>query len=182
MSTFTQMLIGNTLSIHAPREGSDRRRLRDRARSQQFQSTLPVGGATSTDSSPPQRAAYFNPRSPWGERPAGCALSGGCVPISIHAPRGGSDLRWPRLAAGRIISIHAPRGGSDPLFGQFGGQTQIFQSTLPVGGATSISLTWGLIKSDFNPRSPWGERQVRPDLARQVSQFQSTLPVGGATW
>ena len=78
-----------------------------------------------------------------------------------------------------------------------------FQSTLPVGGATSeldatglqynISIHAPRGGSDatiliafvhsayFNPRSPWGERQV---FGRQTAlnwSFQSTLPVGGAT-
>ena len=33
--------------------------------------------------------------------------------ISIHAPRGGSDLAVQPPGIARIISIHAPRGGSD---------------------------------------------------------------------
>ena len=81
-----------------------------------------------------------------------------------------------------MISIHAPRGGSDnhqvivpfPVF--------VFQSTLPVGGATCTCSYWISCIFDFNPRSPWGER-----LGQQVgiyingNKFQSTLPVGGAT-
>ena len=78
---------------------------------------------------------YFNPRSPWGERlvqcvqlvswmsfqstlPVGGATGVDVViqareSISIHAPRGGSDVnvKWHELT--NIISIHAPRGGSD---------------------------------------------------------------------
>ena len=34
-----------------------------------------------------------------------------------------------------------------------------FQSTLPVGGATVGILSDGIFAQDFNPRSPWGERQ-----------------------
>ena len=34
-----------------------------------FQSTLPVGGATGGQSLHTQHIRYFNPRSPWGERP-----------------------------------------------------------------------------------------------------------------
>ena len=33
--------------------------------------------------------------------------------ISIHAPRGGSDIIGIQLAQTLHISIHAPRGGSD---------------------------------------------------------------------
>ena len=33
-----------------------------------------------------------------------------------------------------------------------------FQSTLPVGGATCYGVITILCKGYFNPRSPWGER------------------------
>ena len=55
-----------------------------------FQSTLPVRGAT-----------------PHPE------LVSGCHPISIHAPREGSDFMVSRPLMVKIISIHAPREGSD---------------------------------------------------------------------
>ena len=56
--------------------------------------------------------------------------------ISIHAPRGGSDAKL-HLAQVKIhISIHAPRGGSDRPSDELLAQTGLFQSTLPVGGAT----------------------------------------------
>ena len=56
------------------------------------------------------------------------------------------------------ISIHAPRGGSDK--------------------AVSVSLA---IPPYFNPRSPWGERQLTGVKRSLDIIFQSTLPVGGAT-
>ena len=34
---------------------------------------------------------------------------------------------------------------------------------------------------DFNPRSPWGERQSLWTRSPTDDAFQSTLPVGGAT-
>ena len=100
----------------------------------------------------------FNPRSPWGERrgigilwipslpfqstlPVGGATSRVSIKknnerISIHAPRGGSDLTWSCTTAPFCkISIHAPRGGSDM--------------------SAMASLSTGFY---FNPRSPWGER------------------------
>ena len=57
-----------TISIHAPRGGSDKAERR----------------GTGSE-------RHFNPRSPWGERPV--YLIGGKSQrhISIHAPRGGSD-------------------------------------------------------------------------------------------
>ena len=78
------------ISIHAPREGSDRNPNRPNGGNRRFQSTLPVRGATGGA----WRAEFiFN--------------------ISIHAPREGSDDKDCILATYGGISIHAPREGSD---------------------------------------------------------------------
>ena len=146
------------ISIHAPRGGSDVR-----------------PSWRSTDLS-----VYFNPRSPWGERP----------PLP------------PSIAPMPVISIHAPRGGSD-LFGRRAtGRTMVFQSTLPVGGATflvfSPSWYWYISihaprgGSDecfdseaqyvayFNPRSPWGERPETYDKPPTLSDISIHAPRGGS--
>ena len=105
-----------------------------------------------------------------------------CLKVSIHAPRGGSDmLRDLQMRSAQVVSIHAPRGGSD-----------------------IISHNVGPKRTRFNPRSPWGERLFASDgkevrlwvsihaprggsddvEARELggwNKFQSTLPVGGAT-
>ncbi len=108
----------------------------------------------------------------------------------FHAPRAGSD----RLKC--TGPIHAPRGGSD----DHPGPTGIFQSTLPVRGATGPAPSKGS-SPVFNPRSPCGERLIgqmpRPDnwffsihaprggatlrswCTVWTEQFQSTLPAGG---
>ena len=123
--------------------------------------------------------------------------------ISIHAPRGGSDGGIPFSSAVNVISIHAPRGGSDllpryqpelhPYFNPrspWGERLRrliiipiaiLFQSTLPVGGATLRMPTPGRREDNFNPRSPWGERHIGICINASDREFQSTLPVGGAT-
>ena len=58
--------------------------------------------------------------------------------ISIHAPRTGSDVFTAHTREGYIISIHAPRTGSDRI-----------------RAGSMITST------DFNPRSPHGERPGR---------------------
>ncbi len=76
-----------------------------------------------------------------------------CAAISIHAPRGGSDRKRPSISFLAFISIHASqivwanryfnprspwgerRGGLSNCMGK-----PLFQSTLPVGGATRRSL------------------------------------------
>ena len=102
------------ISIHAPRGGSDLLKLRKKIQISLFQSTLPVGGATTL-----------------------IAFVRAAVRISIHAPRGGSDCKSPEGRTGvASISIHAPRGGSDQGTGTTWQPSELFQSTLPVGGAT----------------------------------------------
>ena len=56
--------------------------------------------------------------------------------ISIHAPREGSDKAKCKNANTTFISIHAPREGSDVSGLAATGVNQVFQSTLPVRGAT----------------------------------------------
>ena len=57
----------------------------------------------------------------------------------------------------------------------------LFQSTLPVRGATAYRWQHvGDIKN-FNPRSPCGERPSVVDNVAVTVEFQSTLPVRGAT-
>ena len=125
-----------SISIHAPRRGSDSTAIKSNIANSIFQSTLPAGGATyhrahrarkaSISIHAPRRGSdvggycttvdgsNFNPRSPQGERRDYlCNIIYG-VYISIHAPRRGSDFR------------------ADPRY-----KYQIeFQSTLPAGGAT----------------------------------------------
>ena len=125
------------ISIHAPRVGSDR---------------LPqTWHCPTTD---------FNPRSPCGERLQAPEIIRRTLYISIHAPRVGSDATPtsiksipqtyfnPRSPCGErldghgsihvkaLISIHAPRVGSDGWGIALQGYSQVFQSTLPVWGAT----------------------------------------------
>ncbi len=103
-----------------------------------FQSTHPVWGATSPNVGSVSLLHEFQSTHPvWGATP-GPAPQAGTVPISIHAPRVGCDLR-PSLSVVAVqpISIHAPRVGCDGL--------------TPCGGS---------IPKNFNPRTPCGVRPV----------------------
>ena len=59
------------------------------------------------------------------------------------------------------ISIHAPHAGSDTSSTDFWTFAVLFQSTLPMRGATRQVQTSGHLQFYFNPRSPCGERQVK---------------------
>ena len=152
----------SSISIHAPRVGSDFSRTISAASLLTFQSTLPVWGATrqgpeglrsgnhfnprSPCGERHNREAYipgltdFNPRSPCGERRARVHLLLDDVPISIHAPRVGSDLLSRIGINSQYISIHAPRVGSDAAATPIYRLALRFQSTLPVWGATSCLI------------------------------------------
>ena len=128
------------ISIHAPRGGSDRE---------------PVSIMT------PER--NFNPRSPWGERPVLISIRPEWVEFQSTLPVGGATENQGYLHQTKRISIHAPRGGSDAQEGQNHMQqvyfnprspwgerlpdrkihsyNDLFQSTLPVGGATQHCLS-----------------------------------------
>ena len=98
----------------------------------------PRGGSDVPSMAPQSTSSDFNPRSPWGER------------------------RYVTLivAANCLISIHAPRGGSDNYNLATQSCDTRFQSTLPVGGATIDTSFYTVFEVNFNPRSPWGERQT----------------------
>ena len=236
-----------SISIHAPRGGSDSQKTGENRTFQTFQSTLPVGGATPRGVTAITNRIYFNPRSPWGERRIQIVIPNGGVDFNPRSPWGerpkgrtrspGEEIFQSTLpvggatmaiaAAGKLadISIHAPRGGSDCDLAEIvipgirfqstlpvGGATasgcgyrmirRLFQSTLPVGGATRLrhiravgfiisihaprggSDCWpAWIRpgwSDFNPRSPWGERPRLRFLERRIPWISIHAPRGGS--
>ena len=87
----------------------------------------------------------FNPHSPCGERPDEANNILGAQQISIHTPHAGSDLLFMRMIRPRFrISIHTPHAGSDP-YGDFKIEPRyLFQSTLPMRGATFRSIKAGV--------------------------------------
>src|SRR5699024_3434124 len=106
--------LAQEISIHAPREGSDRA-------AQPF----PAGHAD------------FYPRSPRGERRPGLAAPGTAAPFLSTLPARGATLQVYKEAGRTPISIHAPREGSDLLRGvRQQDQPSTFLSTLPARGAT----------------------------------------------
>ncbi|EQW45442.1 hypothetical protein HMPREF9017_01563 [Parascardovia denticolens F0305] len=123
----------------------------------------------------------FNPRSPCGERPHAVLVDAEVVGISIHAPLAGSDQRIAvRRGVASQISIHAPLAGSDTPDNRFISLAWIFQSTLPLRGATDrLELTcdqWA-----FQSTLPLRGATNVDAKTRLLVKFQSTLPLRGAT-
>ena len=127
-----------------------------------FQSTLPVGGATQKCVKLGQYND-FNPRSPWGER----------------------LVKTLRIRQNHDFNPRSP-WGERPFPIDYKGNADVFQSTLPVGGATGEDIEYpewveisihaprggsdsalgscGTGRIHFNPRSPWGERPSFPSI------------------
>ena len=177
------------ISTLAPREGSDDGGTADRKRTHDFNPRSPRGERR-RGGEPRHRAVNFNPRSPRGERRTSRTPYLREPMISTLAPREGSDCQLCPVSHGYRISTLAPREGSD-LVCQ-GGPFVVcqFQPSLPARGATqrpeglpsqagisTLAPREGsdgrrfpamLRASDFNPRSPRGERRrmrrSRPSL------------------
>ena len=99
--------------------------------------------------------------------------------ISIHAPRVGSDVKRGAVETfKRWISIHAPRVGSDKSEAREALDEWIFQSTLPVWGATAWRGSVCHPADYFNPRSPCGERLVVMYAAYLYRHFNPRSPCG----
>ena len=123
----------------------------------QFQSTLPLRGATS------EAVRYELAKL-----------------ISIHTPLAGSDCRTHVRRVHSIISIHTPLAGSDILVLDFAVRADISIHT-PLAGSDLLHAPCPAHRKYFNPHSPCGERRYGKAVEQTVWEFQSTLPLRGAT-
>ena len=147
-----------SVSIHAPREGSDHHSLTKQKHLNVFQSTLPVKGATSL-----------------------FIIRGSASPFQSTLPVKGATAEAQRQMVMEIVSIHAPREGSDHHYTLTQLGKDWFQSTLPVKGATwGLSLPEHLLVVSIHAPREGSDSRVAQSCAG-VTLFQSTLPVKGAT-
>ena len=145
------------ISIHAPLTGSDIASREQWLQARLFQSTLPLRGATISRFHARCYAAYFNPRSPYGERPV------------IY----------------RFARVHFLFQSTLPLRGATNGRVtsklaEEFQSTLPLRGATPGGPGAGAAAPDFNPRSPYGERPLVFAMATARLKISIHAPLTGS--
>ena len=130
----------------------------------------------------PPKQLYFNPRPPWGGRPAlirceqinaefqstpsvGRATrrritTAPNITISIHALRGEGDPRRCFIAtASTNISIHALRGEGDNSSSYYGRAVKIISIHALRGEGDLANIGNVKVGTYFNPRPPWGGRQ-----------------------
>ncbi len=124
------------ISIYAPREGSDGEHTKKTTDGIKFQSTLPARGAT--------------------------------------LPRAYQLID-------EIFQSTLPARGATRIENGCVKYRDLFQSTLPARGATKAAYNNVAPRVNFNPRSPRGERRKAVLYLPQLIAFQSTLPARGAT-
>ena len=144
------------ISTHAPRTGSDGKRVRQTGDClSQFQPTLPARGATARHGFQLPRTLAFQPTLPARGATRHRIRHRGRPAISTHAPRTGSDEQKRAAQKARYISTHAPRTGSDMH-----------------RACRNLSMT------NFNPRSPHGERPITSSSANRPRNFNPRSPHG----
>ncbi len=145
-----------------PARGATVRAAEFGGRAEPFQSTLPARGATASalrvEELPLQ---HFNPRSPHGERrpaePPAAARAANFNPRSPHGERPDAAFHAQRIA--HLFQSTLPaRGATRPA--EPAERASRFQSTLPARGATPAEAPAASRASNFNPRSPHGERRA----------------------
>ena len=150
-------------------------------RTQSFQSTLPARGATFSFVNSGYLAVRFQSTLPARGATRLGSICRVAMPISIHAPRTGSD-RYASFSSSsaRHFNPRSPHGERQKKK-ILQPDALEFQSTLPARGATHVRLNRKGRPRHFNPRSPHGERRKGKGASPSPAPFQSTLPARGAT-
>ena len=137
----------------------------------------PLTGSDPTDTAVRISPADFNPRSPYGERPwCLLLLEGGIIFQSTLHLRGATQPISPEAGV-LLISIHAPLTGSDNQPDEDDGLSQI-SIHAPLTGSDPFPHVHGIRNSDFNPRSPYGERPHGPRNVGRDKYFNPRSPYG----
>ena len=180
------------ISIRAPLAGSDVEYVHAKTGVWPFQSALPLRGATCTRPIRARNTFQFQSALPLRGATQMAARKVKRTEISIRAPLAGSDVGRDMQPVQPSISIRAPLAGSDLLYRRTASLASLFQSALPLRGATpliSVSFPrWfyfnprspcgerppyahrrGIANSYFNPRSPCGERRLGKRLEAAVA-------------
>ena len=170
---------GVSISIHAPRTGSDSA-LGSVSIHAQFQSTLPARGATPSRAPRRPWPSHFNPRSPHGERRrTSRRCSSSSVFQSTLPARGATGECKSKHTRPKFQSTLPARGATRGLRHKVA--VLGFQSTLPARGAT-VREWWLPRRRGISIHAPrTGSDEAGRAGGRPKKAFQSTLPARGAT-
>ena len=169
------------ISIHAPRTGSDTVREVLSEREPMISIHAPRTGSDAWRKQVSPGTPDFNPRSPHGERHHPSFVSIVADPFQSTLPARGATRKAATTTDPDLISIHAPRTGSDADAPESGEHCQLISIHAPRTGSDAFPCPASRAYSNFNPRSPHGERRRTSRRCSSSSAFQSTLPARGAT-
>ena len=133
--------LAKVISIHAPRVGSDPPGMGTLETVHgHFNPRSPCGERQDGTPKLPKRRAFQSTLPVWGATASGSA-SPGAADISIHAPRVGSDRgQIEQPGRGHYFNPRSPCGERPSAFMPIAWRNALFQSTLPVWGATDHRL------------------------------------------
>ena len=169
----------------------------------EFQSTHPLRGATTSSHPLRRRMSNFNPRTPCGVRlhcgcyPRGhlrhfnprtpCGVRRGTISLAVKYikfqsthPLRGATGKVKRSQKQAYISIHAPLAGCDPSPNPPAAARHYFNPRTPCGVRLRLTRLSDQ-RLNFNPRTPCGVRHSSPSSNPLYIAFQSTHPLRGAT-
>ena len=142
-----------------PTRGSDFAGHRDNAVPVKFQSTLPTRGSDAFGAKilrPRQRISIHAPHE--GERPRASGTPFALATnFNPRSPRGGATIVQQTCGVDeKIFQSTLPTRGSDGRQSPQVLKPMRFQSTLPTRGSDTFSMSYSIIYTYFNPRSPRG--------------------------
>ena len=146
------------ISIHAPLAGCDNIQCVFAVSACYFNPRTPCGvrRRLSASATPPDN--HFNPRTPCGVRRAKSTPAIFFVPISIHAPLAGCDVRSSVFSTSSSNFNPRTPCGVRPFIPNLIALIFVFQSTHPLRGATGRGAITASALDHFNPRTPCGVR------------------------
>ena len=158
-ATPTPQLGGITMniSIHAPRTGSDIFG-HQYVRCEPISIHAPRTGSDERPACTRKSGAYFNPRSPHGERRKTRLHKKKRSLFQSTLPARGATAPHRQTRRRPVFQSTLPARGATVMFVVLLLSFQGFQSTLPARGATWRRATKSTRPRYFNPRSPHGER------------------------
>ena len=165
-----------SISIHAPLTGSDWERSKKYG-TRMISIHAPLTGSDARNSLLSDVSGYFNPRSPYGERLLcpGSAKSGGN--FNPRSPYGERQLRQhPQRLDPKFQSTLPLRGAT--IQRQKNPQRTVISIHAPLTGSDTNATIITSNNTDFNPRSPYGERPRKYRYSHPGRDFNPRSPYG----
>ena len=166
------------ISTHAPLAGRDPGE-HDGSPDQKISTHAPLAGRDVNSSSLATRTNGFQPTRPLRGATSITTRRKNQEEISTHAPLAGRDEKYIELLGHIHISTHAPLAGRDEEAAQMARTRKKFQPTRPLRGATTCCSACPDAPPNFNPRAPCGARHPLRTYKYRDRQISTHAPLAG---